>query len=312
MKKSFFKIVSPFVIMLLLAGCVKEENIFTMFDDVQITLHNNSPYSITDYKEVADGDSVYIDFTISSAKKDMYEVWLLETGQTAPSLKIPITDNSKRREFSYTIKLKADKRIGPTSYRVFPVDKELVYMGDGHKQVTIDVKSNLTFLTERYAFFPDSQQVKKCFLSLTSGQLFSYNEGKENESKIDLGVDTIFVLVPNTTPKRYDRKYVIFSPDALNKPLYSFYDMNSWNKRTTLFSVPETIAPFVNFKTGAQIVKAATPKINPGQKGPFQFTSGQMIYFKTQEGKYGALTATVINSFSKGGDYVEFQIKIAD
>ena len=311
MKSRISKSLFPILLLTLLFACKKEgDNVFNMFDDVSITYHNNSPYSITGYKEVNDGDSVFIDFTIKSPNRDMYQVWLLETGTENASMKIPITDDSQRREFSHVIKLKADKRAGKTSYRVFPVDKDLVYMGDGHKQVTIDVRPNYTFLTERYAYSPDSQKVKKCFFSLSTGEAFSYSEGKQNEAKIDFVVDTILVPRPNT-PNTYEIKTVMYALDAPDSPLYSFYDLSSWNKRNTVFSTAVNAGTtFTNFKTGSQI-RAAAEKAKPDKKGPIEIKTGQLVYFKTHEGKYGALKIeTITFSHHQNGLYFEFQIKM--
>jgi len=300
---------------LLLAGCEKGENIFNMFEDVTVTLHENSAYSVTGYKEVNDGDSIHIDFTINSANKDMYEVWLFESGLESPTLKIPITDESKRREFSSIIKLKANTRAGKTTYRVFPVDKDLVYMGDGHKQIVIDVKPNFRFLTEKHLFLPDSQKVNKCFGSLSTGETFSYSQGKANEAKIDFGIDTAWVVISQTpTTVVKELKYHMFSPDAANLPLFPFYDLSGWNKRTTLFSVPITsnaAKAFTDLKLASQII-AGAQKAKTEQKGPFTFASGSLIYFKTQEGKFGALyIKAMANSYSLG-TYVEYQVKIPD
>lgn len=316
MKTGNYNILLPFIMVVVFSACKKEgENVFNMFDDVTVTLHNNSPYSITGYKEVNDGDSVYIDFTVKSEKKDMHEVWLLENGQTSPAKKIPIDDESKRREFSYTIKLKADQRVGQTSYRVFPVDEDLVYMGDGHKQVTIDVKPNFTFLTERYAYFPDSAKTNKCYFSLYTGESFNYEQGAANASKIDVGVDTIYRATDPKKPTVLTQFGVLYSLDAnaASLPVYSFYDISTWNKRSTLFSsAADDKGAFNKLKAGSQILAAAL-KAKPDKKGPIEFKGGQIIYFKTQEGRYGVLYATAITaSYRQGGSYMEYQVKVLD
>ncbi len=316
MKSRILKMIFPFFIAGVLFSCKKEgENVFNMFEGVTVTFNANSPYSITGYKEVNNGDSVYIDFTIRSADKDMYEVWFLEAGQNSPKLKIPITEDAQRREFSYTIKLKADERVGKITYRVFPVDKSLVYMGDGHKQVTLDVRPNYTYLTERYAYFPDSAGMNKAYFSLYTGENFNYNQGGQNASRIDIGVDTVYRPADPKKPTILSLYGVLYSPDAdpAALPVYSFYDTSSWNKRSTLFSAAaDDKGAFAKFKTGNQILTAAQ-KANPDKTGPVQFKGGQIIYFKTQEGRYGVLYAAAItSSFKQGGYYMEYQVKIAD
>ena len=55
-----------------LASCsVESDSIFTMFKDVKITFHDDSPYTVTDYRKYNDGDSVHISFTITSENEDM-------------------------------------------------------------------------------------------------------------------------------------------------------------------------------------------------------------------------------------------------
>ena len=60
-----------------LSSCKKEgENIFNRFTDVEVTLHDTGPNSITGYKLVNDGDDITIDYTVTS-KEDMYAMCLL-------------------------------------------------------------------------------------------------------------------------------------------------------------------------------------------------------------------------------------------
>ncbi|RYF21078.1 MAG: hypothetical protein EOO42_11225, partial [Flavobacteriales bacterium] len=55
------------------ASCKKESaNIFNMFGDVTVTFNNSDPRCVTDYKVINDKEEVWIDFTINSAKEDMY------------------------------------------------------------------------------------------------------------------------------------------------------------------------------------------------------------------------------------------------
>jgi hypothetical protein len=132
---------------LFLTACKKEgENIFNMFNDVEVTFHDTHPFSITGYKQVNDGDSVYIDYTITSKDKDMYAACLLEVGTSSP-IKTVLND-SQRKSYSGVIKMKATK-AGKTSYRIYPLDKVGVYMGDGGKTITIDVLPNISYFNQR-------------------------------------------------------------------------------------------------------------------------------------------------------------------
>ncbi len=304
MKNIKLVLLSCFVF-LFASSCKKEgTNIFNMFTDVEVIYHDNSPYSITGYKQVNDGDSIYIDVTVKSAKEDMYVLCLLQAGTTSPT-KVTIKE-ANRREVSHTFKMKATK-AGKTSYRVYPLDKRGIYLGDNYKSVTIDVKPNFTFLNERLLFSPDTvEKVKKCYLSLTTGETFSYSEGKGNESKIDLGVYSQLV----EENKVLVRRFYLYSLDANPLP-FNAYDISSWNKRKTLFSTVTVSggSKFTSF-TSASLITAAANAVNINQSGPILIKGGELIYFKTQEGKIGAIYvfSSTLNSHSLG-HYLNLQVK---
>nr|WP_199082528.1 hypothetical protein [Pedobacter sp. ASV19] len=297
------------VAVLFLCSCKKETtNIFNMFEDVKVTYRANSPYAVTDYKEVNPGDSVYLEYTIESAKKGMYAVCIFETSAAIPS-KI-FLNSSQRRSYSGIVKLKMDTRVGKTSYRIWALDSAGIYLGDGYKSVTIDVRSDYKYWTSRELYIPDTvAKVKNCYYSLNTGALYSYSNGAANSDKIDLGLYRVPVVATNGVVSYV---YNIYALDANPLPFTS-YDISSWTKRGTLFAAPKTgqSAAFLALRTGAQILtagKSAKPTLKAITTG---LAAGSLFYFLTPEGKYGAFYVNSISSNNpEKGVFLNVDVKI--
>jgi hypothetical protein len=313
---------------LYLSSCKKEgTNIFNMFTDVEITFHDTGKTSITGYKQVMDGDTVSIAYTITS-KKDMYAACLLEVGTSSPA-KVDIKP-SDRRSFSNVIKIKAT-RIGQTSYRVYPLDRQGVYMGDGGKLITIDVVNNMSYFNERIVRPADTTaKINPCFLSLTTGETFSYSEVAANpslSSKIDCGIYGVFYPeVPasgSTAAIPEYHRYYLYSLSKSPSP-FTVYDVAAWNKRTTLFSNRLTISSSDFGKLiSASSLGTAAAKVTIDQSGPVEVANSapaagapvpaigtSCVYFKTPEGKFGIAYMSSTGRNHLTGRYLTFQIKI--
>lgn len=277
------------VMTVIFASCKKETtNIFNMFDDVKVTYHANSPYAVTDFKEVNPGDSVYLEYTIESAGKDMYAVAIFETSAAIPS-KIFLND-SQRRSYSGVVKLKMDTRVGKVSYRIWALDKGGVYLGDGYKTITLDVKSDYNYWAGREFEIPDTlEKVNNCYYALSTGELFNYSNGAANSAKIDMGLFRVPVINA-TTGDLAGYKYDVYSL-ASNPLPFTAYDISSWTKRGTKFSAPRTgqASTFLNLRTGEKI-RAAGKSANPtATRTSTGLVAGSLFYFITPEGKYGAI-----------------------
>ncbi len=295
------------VVLLLLAGCKKEsDNIFNMFD-VKLTLHDSHPFSVGEYKEVNDGDSIYIDYTIESPSKDMYQIAVLKVGSTTPMIRIPINDDSQRRSYSGLIKLLANENAGLTSYRIWAVDKEGVYLGDGYKKITINVLPNFTHLPNRQIFYPDSvNRTTSNYFSLKSGTNYNYASGQANSANIDLGVYRKPVGSPVTGYTTH-----IYSLNATPLP-YIVDDISAWTKRATLFSAPVNnhASTFNNtLTTGSKIEMEAKKRSINLLSVTADIRVGNVVYFLTPEGKYGALLFNAITTNYDGAPFVNVSVK---
>ena len=299
--------------LLFLVGCKKESpNIFDMFD-VKLTFHESVPYAIGDdaIAEINGTDSVLVDYTIESPTKDMYLVCLYKTGGTSPIQKIPLPDG-KRKAYSGTFKFYAkDLGAGTTSYRIWAVDKDGVYLGDGYKTITINVLSDIRYLSLRKVFMPDSVgKVNESFLSIDEGKTYSYTTGKANSAKIDFGIYRDTVL--NALGVQIGWKSYLYSTAAAPNPFVP-YDISTWTKRATLFSAPVagTAATFRSmFSTAAKIIEEAKKKTINLTKITTGLTSNQFIYFLTPEGKYGVIMIQSFNFDYMGRPYITMSYKM--
>jgi hypothetical protein len=301
MKNLIFKYSAGLIIVIIcFSSCKKKDdvNIFNMFSDVTVTYHANGPYAVTDYKEVNSGDSVYLDYTIESANKGMYAVNVFEAGAAIPFIKIPL-NASQRKSYSNIVKLKMNSKVGRTSYRIWALDSAGVYMGDGYKTITIDVKANYKYWSSRNLYVPDTLgKSNKCYLSLTTGDTFSYTEGLANSAKIDLGY-------------AFNGTHTIYALNASPLPFLP-YDVSAFTKKATLFAAAKTNqgSAFLNLRTGEQIVSAAK-SAKPTLKSVPSLAAGSLFYFQTAEGKYGAFYVNyVTQSNSTNGVFMNVDIKI--
>ena len=164
------KALLPVLLLVFFASCKKEApSILDMFK-VQLTFNQSQPYAVDENGdiEITSKDSVLIDYTIESPDKDMYMICLYRNGANSPAQKIPITDNGKRRTYSGTFKFLAkDLGAGLSSYRIWSLDKDGVYLGDGYKTITINVLSDLKYFANRKLFEADTTgKVHPCYLSI--------------------------------------------------------------------------------------------------------------------------------------------------
>jgi hypothetical protein len=295
------------LLLFILAGCKKEsQNIFNMFD-VQVELHTKHPFSVGEYKEVNDGDSIYIDFTVTSPTKDLYQVGIFKVGSTSPFLRFPVSE-AERRSFSGVAKLVANENVGLTTYRIWALDKEGVYIGDGYKKITINVKPNFTYLPNRNIYYPDSvNKSTNNYFSLIKGTSFNYANGQANAADIDLAI----YRKPTVPPAAAGWTTHIYSLSAAPLP-YTVNDISAWTKRATLFSAPvnNAAATFnTTLTTGSKIEVEAKKRTINSKSITANIPVGNVIYFLTPEGKYGAILFNAITTNYEGAPFINVSVK---
>jgi len=195
-------------------SCKKEgPNIFNQFTGVQIEFHTTDPNDVKEGEQTINvTDQPQIDYTITS-DQDMYGLVLIETGTTT-GIKIPVSPTERRKKSGIQV-LPVISRTGPISYRLYATDKTGFYLGDGYKQITLNVVNDYTFLTERYAELPnptiriDSAKgvsttdnykfiypasianyttTSQSFFSLSEAKAYTYTDAAANSAKIDFGM----------------------------------------------------------------------------------------------------------------------------
>lgn len=300
---------------LLFTSCAKEApNIFNMFTDVSVTYNNSDPRCVTDYKLINDKDEVWIDFTITSDKEDMYS-YVIETSagtQQPTRITTPITDGTKRRSFSFIYKIPVNlMRDGKQSFRVYPLNEKGIYMGDGYKKVTVEQNPSYVILANRDIYLPDTvAKVLPSFFSLSDGTGYSYTNGAANSAKIDLGIYRTPVINAQGIITGYVYNIYNTSAPATTFPIY---DVSTWTKRLTKFSAPVASQGTVftnNAFSGSTIealAKARTINLNATTTG---IASTSAVFFQTPEGKYGMLYFFFFTSDLNKRPYCNVSVKI--
>jgi hypothetical protein len=311
------KVLLPVLLLVMFASCKKDApSIFDMFK-VKLTFNQSEPYAVDENGdiEITSKDSVLIDYTIESPDEDMYAICLYKTGTTSPAQKIPITDDGKRRVYSGTFKFKAsDLGAGLSTFRIWPLDKIGVYLGDGYKKVTINVLSDLKYYSNIKVFMPDTTgKVEPCYLSagIDGPGLYSYTTGAANSAKIDFGFYCQVTIVNG----KEEWKPYMYSPSANPLP-FTPYDISTWTKRGTLFSAPVTSNASAatwktRFNTGPKI-EAEAKLVNINLTSSPELKANNFVFFKTPEGKYGVIF--IINKYEdyQKRKYVWLSYKMPD
>lgn len=304
------------LLLVIFASCKKTAPTVMNMYNVKLTINQSQPFELDDNLEVemTSKDSVTIDYTLESPDADMYMVNLYKNGGNAVVQKIPITDDGKRRVYSGSFKFLAkDLGAGQTTYRIWPIDRNGVYLGDGYKKITINVLSDLKYYSNIKVFMPDTTgKVDPCYLSLTDGpSTYSYTTGAANSAKIDFGFYCKVVISGGNvvwTPYMY-------SPSANPLP-FTPYDISTWTKRGTLFSAPVTSNATTatwktRFNTGPKI-EAEAKAVNINLTSSPALAANNFVFFKTPEGKYGVIF--IVNKYedSQKRRYVWLSYKMPD
>lgn len=277
---------------------------------VTVEFNSSNPKNLTDDIELNPKDSIYIDFTLTS-EKEMAYVEIQKNGVRIDTFAI----SDGKRTFSGIKGYRVDSLPGNYSYRVLARTKEAEYLGDGGKLVTVTVKPDFIFYSYRIMNVPDTvDRVNKCYYSISTGEVFNYNEAATKSALIDFGYYYDTTTVPASNPKaQYGHTFY-----ALNAPQtqISFYDISSWTKNATVF---KKMASSVNFVSGLtsggaintliknNMASGTSSKINQIST----VAGNNVIGFKTVNGKYGAILFRYANQGSDAkGTRIEVDVKL--
>jgi len=313
------KILSLVLLVLTFSGCKKQaESIFTLFKGVKVTFEDRGPHAIVRNTVVNDGDSANIYYKITSENEDMFKVRIETTDGMGDvdsrDIEIP---EGERRSYSGVIRWKME-RDGKTTFRIFALDEENVFLGDGYTSITVEGKASYTHLANRkiYSHIKEGDQVtgaQPTFFSLTTGETYNYEEAAANSGKVDFG---IYTLIDMSEQNYGDPVFNVYSINAPVNPLPEL-DISGWEKRNTLFSEPITGASgdFTEELVSASMIQKMAEEeeinllyteINTAGDG---FEPGNLLYFLTPEGKYGAIYVNQ-KSRDEKGEYLSVGVKI--
>lgn len=321
------KILPLLLLVMLSFSCKKEaENIFTMFKGVKVTFENRGPHAIVEDAVVNDGDSVNIYFTITSEDQDMFEVVVDSTEGTGNvgNRKIALKEN-ERHSYSGVIRHKM-KRDGKTTFRIYALNNENIFIGDGYTSITVEGRPSYTHLANRKIYthvtrVEEGQSIdegvvtgeRKTFLSLTTGETFNYEEAAANSGKVDFG---IYRLTDYSETNYGMPVYNLYSTNVAENPLPEL-DMSGWEKRNTLFSAPITgaSATYIRELVSGSMIQQRAEAVNVNlthteiSETGRAFSPGNMFYFLTPEGKYGAIYVNQLST-DEVGVYLSVGVKI--
>lgn len=317
---------------LFLNACKKEgASIFNMFEGVKVTLNKTGATDVGEYQLVNDGDAVTFNATLES-DQDMYGISILEVGTATPITKV-VLDNSQRRSATIVYPFKANVRTGSTAYRIYATDKLGVYMGDGHKVITIDVKNNFDLNPEQHVDLADSAVVDagatlatpptitytarpaaKSFYSLDNVKAYNYADAQANSAKVDFGIYAKTTASKNATTGIVTVTYnfYAYSPTFVASTFLPFsgFDFSSWTKRDTrMVNTSQNSATFVGLKTGTQVITAAVAAKPTATSA--EIKGGNTFYILTPDGRYAAVYVDKIGYDRIYGYYANFFVKYA-
>ncbi|HLO38455.1 MAG TPA: hypothetical protein VK173_08195, partial [Lacibacter sp.] len=155
--------------------------------NANITLRGgNSKIYVTGDVTVNPKDSIFFDFTITSAK-DMGFVSIQKNPVNQTAFVVKDTLNaSQKNSYSAMKGLQADSINGPVVYRIVAHTSNGTYIG--HKDVVVTVNPDFSFWSYRIVQVPDSvSKTNKCYYSTRDGKLYSYTDGAANSASIDFG-----------------------------------------------------------------------------------------------------------------------------
>jgi len=280
---------------------------------VKVDFKNSGGKFLTGDQQLNPKDSIYFDFTVTSAE-DMEYVEIQKNGSRVDTFRIPA--GADKRSFSKVKGYMADSAAGEYKYRVVGRGKQARFLGDGDKQIKITIKPDFDFWSYRILQVPDTvNKTNKAYYSLKEGKVYNYSEATANSAKIDIGYyyDTTFNSTPSTTD---DLGHTIYAISAA-QPQLGYYDISGWPvKNATLLKKMPSSVNFVSGLTSAgainTLIKNNMTSGTSTKVNQLSTTAGSnVIGFKTVDGKYGAILIRYTNGSSPAKTtQIEVDVKI--
>ncbi|WP_295119484.1 hypothetical protein [uncultured Chitinophaga sp.] len=292
-------------IILMFSACEKETDPVDG-NYATVTLGSGEGF-VTGDVSVNPGDSIFFNFTITT-ERPMKFVGIQKNPVNQVGFVVRDTLKTTTSSYSVTKRLKADTANGSFLYRIVAHDTAGVYIGA--KDIVITINPDFEYYTYRFLQVPDTTaKTNTCYMSATSGQVFSYTTGAANSALIDFGImyDTTGTASASTTD---DLKFCLYSLNAPQGQI-PFYDISTWTKNTTIMK--KAASPAFNTLTSAGALRrAAVTNLASGTTNKVtQLAANNLVFFKTASGKAGCLIVNYANgSDPSKSSYVNVDVKI--
>jgi hypothetical protein len=296
MKKIFFPVIASLFIF---TACEKKASPVDT-NNAKISLNDGGPKFVTGDITVNPNDSIFFSYSVS-AEKDMKFVGIQKNpvNQTAFVVRDTLSAANKNT-YSAVKRLKADSINGTYIYRVAAHDAAGNYIGA--KDVIVTVKADYNYFSYRFLRVPDTTaKTNTCYLSATTGTVYSYTTGAAASSTIDMG----FYYDTATA-----NKFSVYDLNAV-QPQLSFYDISTWTKNVTIMKKATTPA-FNTLTSGGSLRSAGIANLASGTTNKVTaLAAGNLVYFKTSTGKVGCMNVNYINGSNGAKDsYINVDVKI--
>uniref|UniRef100_UPI00334203B7 hypothetical protein n=1 Tax=Pseudopedobacter sp. TaxID=1936787 RepID=UPI00334203B7 len=131
---------------------------------------------------------------------------------------------------------------------------------------------------------------------------------------IDFGVYRNMITTTNNGNTTITYDYYLYTPIANPNPL-TVYDISSWTTKRAVYFGTTSTNQTANFRTSllvsSSLIEAeAKKKTFNLTKSSAKLATGNLIYFKTPEGKYGCVHINAITKDIEGKPYVDISVKV--
>ena len=315
----------------ILSGCAKTTQPINA-NIVTITFIKAGPKFLTSDITVNPKDSIQFQYTITSPKP-MTTVELAKSLASANTATVDAFKDSvktgDRRTFTMTHKIVADSIAGIYNFNVIVRDVNGIYMGSS-KVINVTVTPDFYYYTNRQMYVPDTTaKTNLCYYSSSANSSFSYTSaGVANSAKIDFGyyfnTDSTYTKGKATSVVGHSIYALTITPTPSQ---IAFNDISSWTKNATVLKVG-TSPTFASLTSGGAIKQGALTNLKSGATNQVPvvttavsgglrtdtyapLVAGNVIWFKTVDGRYGALTITYMNQGNAyKSTYMNFEVKV--
>jgi len=299
---------------------------------ITVSFVKAGPKFLTDDITVNPKDSIQFQYTVTSPTP-MFTVALAKA-QPSSNLVIPpyaFLDSVKTgnlQTFAVTHKMIADSIAGVYNYNVIARDANGIYLGSS-KVITVTVTPDFYYYTNRQVFVPDTTaKTNPCYYSSSANTSFSYTTaGVANSPKIDFGfffnTDSVYTKGKTTGVVGPTIYALNLTPTPAQ---ISFYDISTWTKNATTFKVASSPS-FSSLTSGGAIKQGCITNLKSGATNKLPIvtlgsgssrtdtytalTTGNEIFFKTVDGRYGVISITWLNLVGASkATYMNFEVKV--